>query len=369
MLQKYLFFLASIFSPIIGSSQSQSSFYTQNYSGEITLTAAGATHFANLALSCIQKEYPNKTGHVMIDSVLKTPRELHPAFYGCFDWHSSVHGHWMLVRLLKQNPDLPLHKEIIARLNDNINTVSIEQEVNYFLQPSNQAYERMYGWAWLLKLAEELYTWEHPAADKLHQALQPLTKIIVQRYFDFLPRQSYPITTGVHPNTAFGLSFGFDYAVTTGNDSLASLIEKRSIQYYAEDENCPGEWEPGGEDFFSPCLLEAELMSKILPSEIFESWFAKFLPSLDQGKYEVLLHPAIVSDRADPKIVHLDGLNLSRAWCMQHIANKLKSEPVSQLLDQSARFHLKSTLPYIASGEYAGEHWLASFAVLAVTEN
>ena len=349
--------------------QTEEKFYWQSPRGKIELTAEGAAHFANLALNCVQREYPNKTGHVMIDSVLKTPRELHPAFYGCFDWHSSVHGHWMLVRLLKLFPELHLRNEILYRLQQNINPENIEQEVDYFLQPSNLAYERMYGWAWLLKLAEELHTWDSTEAIHLSNALQPLTITIVQRYFEFLPRQSYPITTGVHPNTAFGLSFGFDYAVTTGNDSLATLIRNKSIEYFAEDKNCPAEWEPGGEDFFSPCLLEAELMSKVLPSDEFKTWFKAFLPDLDNGRYEVLLHPALVSDRADPKIVHLDGLNLSRAWCMQHIADQLGQSEVSQLLQQSARYHLKSSLPYIASGEYAGEHWLASFAVLAVSGN
>jgi len=349
--------------------QTEETFYLQNDRGAIELTEEGAAHFANLALNCIQREYPNKTGHIMIDSVMKTPREMHPAFYGCFDWHSSVHGHWMLVRLLKLYPDLHLRDAIISSLQDNINTINIQQEVNYFRQPTNLAYERMYGWAWLLKLAEELNSWHDPAAKKLSKALDPLTVVIVNRYFEFLPRQSYPITTGVHPNTAFGLSFGYDYAVAIGNDSLAGLIREKSLEYFAEDKNCPGEWEPGGEDFFSPCLLEAELMSKILPTGKFEKWFDEFLPDLDNGKFDVLLHPALVSDRADPKIVHLDGLNLSRAWCMQHIADQLEEGEISRLLQQSARYHLKSTLPYIASGEYAGEHWLASFAVLAVSGN
>lgn len=275
----------------------------------------------------------------------------------------------MLIRLLKIFPELPLRAEIVKRLQDNINPENIQQEVDYFMQPSNLAYERMYGWAWLLKLAEELHTWQDPVAKKLATALQPLTSVIIQRYYDFLPRQSYPITTGVHPNTAFGLSFGYDYATTTGNESLANLIREKSLEYFAEDKDCPGEWEPGGEDFFSPCLLEAELMSKVLPAEAFKHWFINFLPDLDNGKYEVLLHPALVSDRADPKIVHLDGLNLSRAWCMQHIAEKLDHNTISHILQQAANYHLKSTLPYIASGEYAGEHWLASFAVLAVSGN
>jgi len=336
---------------------------------QLFLSMQGANHFSTLALKCIQQEYPNKTGHVMVDSTTAlTPRSLHPAFYGCFDWHSSVHGHWMLVRLLKLFPDLPNAHMIRDRLSENLTRQNIEAEVEYFKLPTTKSFERMYGWAWLLKLSEELMTWNDAQGRQWLVNLQPLTEIIVERYFDFLPKQTYPINTGVHPNTAFGLSFGLDYARKAKNDSLENLIVSKSLEYFKDDQDCPAEWEPGGEDFFSPCLLEAELISKILDSTEFEMWFGKFLPGLKNESPETLLYPAIVSDRSDPKIVHLDGLNISKAWCMMTIANVLpETNPSRNILINSAYYHLHSTIPYVASGEYAGEHWLASFAVYALS--
>lgn len=330
-----------------------------------TLTTEQASAFARLALKGIQKEYPNHPGHTLNSALdVRSPKELHPAFYGCLDWHSSVHGHWMLVRLLRQFPDLPDAKQIRAILNENLAEKNILAEVEYFKQPNRQSFERTYGWAWLLKLAEELHTWDDADAKQWSRNLQPLTDLLVARYREFLPKQTYPIRTGVHPNTAFGLAFALDYARAVKNQPLRELIEERSRTYFAKDEDYPAAWEPGGEDFFSPSLMEADLMGRVLPADEFAKWLSLFLPRLGRGEPKALLTPATVTDRSDPKIVHLDGLNLSRAWCMRSIVAKLPANhPARKVLAEAAKEHARSALAHVASGDYAGEHWLASFAV------
>ena len=329
------------------------------------LDAESASHFASLALKCVKKEYPNKMDHVMNDeSEVQNPAALHPAFYGCFDWHSSVHGHWMLVRLLKTFSDLPEAQEIRSSLNDNLSAENIEIEVKYLHQPSRKSFERTYGWTWLLKLAEELYGWDDPEGKKWSHNLQPLADALVKRYLEFLPKQTYPIRRGVHPNTAFGIAFALDYARAVGNKELEDILIERSNTYFAHDSDCPAAWEPDGDDFFSRCLMEADLMRRVLPPGEFSEWFHRFLPHLAEGEPKSLLKPADVSDRSDPKIVHLDGLNLSRAWCMNGVVRALSGDdPVRKILTDSAVRHAEATLPHIASGSYAGEHWLASFAV------
>ncbi|MEL6676668.1 MAG: DUF2891 domain-containing protein [Bacteroidota bacterium] len=358
--------LSGLISFSLMAQPADSSFLTTDLqSGRLQLTQTGASHFANLALSCIQKEYPNKLSHVMADdSEVKGPRDLHPAFYGCFDWHSSVHGHWMLVRLLKLFPDLPEAADIRKGVDENLQVANIRAEVAYLAQPNRKSFERMYGWAWLLKLAEELHGWEDAQGKKWARNLQPLADAIVARYLDFLPRQTYPIRTGVHPNTAFGLTFAWDYAIATGQKELKSLIEISSLKYYGFDYDCPASWEPGGEDFLSPCLEEAELMARVLSKDAFRDWFGRFLPRLPKE----LREPASVSDRTDGKIVHLDGLNLSRGWALLKIGNALPPEdPRKTVLLEVANRHIVTTLPNIASGDYAGEHWLASFAIYALS--
>jgi hypothetical protein len=331
----------------------------------LSLNQEAASHFARLALKCVKKEYPNKMDHVMNDaSEVRNPAAFHPAFYGCFDWHSSVHGHWMLVRLLKTFPKLPEAADIRRALNENLTAKNIEVEVKYLLHPSNKSFERTYGWAWLLKLVEELGRWEDEDGRRWKAHLQPLADEIVRLYMDFLPKQTYPIRRGVHPNTAFGLAFALDYARQAGKTELEKLIIERSLDYYRRDAGCPADWEPDGEDFFSPCLIEADLMRRVLPPDEFPVWFHEFLPGLAQGAPASLLEPAQVSDRSDPKIVHLDGLNLSRAWCMLGISRALpENDPLRTVLAGSAVLQAQATLPHIASGSYMGEHWLASFAV------
>src|SRR5688572_5026347 len=332
---------------------------------QLSLNQTQASHFARLALKCVRKEFPQKLDHTMNDaSEVRNPKQLHPAFYGCFDWHSTVHGHWMLVHLLKTFPALPEGRQIREALDDNLSAKNITAEVAYLNQKSRASFERTYGWAWLLKLAEELHGWNDDDGRKWSRNLQPLADAFAERYLAFLPKQNYPIRTGVHPNTAFGLAFALDYARAVGNRRLETLITERSRTYFARDVNYPGAWEPGGEDFFSAALMEADLMRRVMKGREFARWFHRFLPGVARNQPKQLLQPAIVTDRTDPKLVHLDGLNLSRAWCMRSIASALPRNDASRkMLSNSAGAHARVALAHVASGDYAGEHWLASFAV------
>ena len=330
----------------------------------LVLTAAGASHFARLAVNCIHKEYPNKLNQVLkSDAFLQSPKTLHPAFYGCFDWHSSVHGHWMLVKLLRLFPGIAEREEIVAGLRQSISADNIAAEVAYFDNESG-SWERTYGWAWLLQLATELETWKHPLGRELGANLRPLTQLIRDKYVEFLPRQEYAIRTGVHPNTAFGLSFALDYARAVQDDILLDAVTSAARRYYVQDKGCPLAWEPSGEDFLSPCLEEAALMARVLGSADYGAWLSHFLPGLSADD---ALVPANVSDRSDPKIVHLDGLNLSRAWNLYVIAPRLAEDATRSRFRQWARDHLAASLPFVASEHYEGSHWLGSFAVYALT--
>jgi hypothetical protein len=337
----------------------------------LTLNVKSADHFASLALNCIQKPFPYKPGHVIQDSTDNAlPIQLHPAFYGCFDWHSSVHGHWMLIRLLKLFPDMKHADQVRKMLAANLTKANLDLEAAYFSRNGSKSFERTYGWAWLLKLVEELHDWDDYDGRHWRRNIQMLEGVIADRYLDFLPRQEYPIRSGEHPNTAFGLTFAWDYARKVGNDQLTALIEKRAKNYFLNDQNCPASWEPSGSDFLSPCLQEADLMRRIMPIEDYWNWLHHFLPGIEEAKPLNLYKPANVSDRSDPKIVHLDGLNLSRAWCLYGIRNTLYGKNDNRtIIEQAADAHLKATLPHIASGSYEGEHWLASFAVYALSVN
>jgi hypothetical protein len=341
----------------------------QDYGGtmdnKLNVSLKQASSFAQLAVKGIQQEYPNSPGYVLNKPEdLQSPRITHPAFYGCFDWHSAVHSHWMLVRLLKTLPDLPEANEIRAALAENLTAENLMVEKEYIEQPNRRSFERMYGWAWLLKLAEELLTWDDKDGKEWSRNLQPLAGAFVQRYLEFLPKQTYPIRAGTHPNTAFGLTFALDYAKTSGHNELEAVIVKRSRDYYEADQEAPAAWEPGGSDFLSPSLIEADLMRRVLAPDDFRSWLRHFLPGLMEGKPENLFAPATVADRTDPQIVHLDGLNLSRAWCMLGIASAFApGDPTYQVLTEAVERHAHAALPHITSGDYMGEHWLASFAV------
>jgi len=326
------------------------------------LTIEQASRLAVLPLACMQTDYPNKLGQTLGSQVdMGEPQILHPAFYGCFDWHSAVHAHWSLVKLLKIFPELLEAPEIRKKLKENISAAHILSEVEYFKRSNETSYERTYGWAWLLKLAEELHTWNDPLAHELEQNLQPLTELIVERYLTFLPKLVYPIRVGEHSNTAFGLAFGWDYASTLGEDSLKMMIEKRAREFYSGDASCPMTWEPGGYDFLSPCLEEIDLMRRVLDKDEFHSWMGDFAPQLLQQEYA--LEVGRVSDRSDGKLVHLDGLNFSRAWVLYGLAHQY---PEYKHLLQIADKHVVYSLPNLVGDSYEGGHWLGTFALYAL---
>lgn len=327
-----------------------------------SLSLESANRLSALPSACINKEYPNKLGQVLGDEEdLKSPKELHPAFYGCFDWHSSVHGHWSLVSLLKQFPTLDNAEGLKMKLLINISAENIKKEVEYFKGKHNKSYERTYGWAWLLKLAEELHTWNDPVAKKLEENLQPLTDLIVQKYLDFLPKLIYPIRVGEHTNTAFGLTFAWDYAIATGNKELEDLIKKRAKDFYLKDADCPLNWEPSGYDFLSPCLQEAAIMKRVLLPAQFRLWFADFLPQLKEENFDLKIGK--VSDRKDGKLVHLDGVNFSRAWALLKI---IEDMPEYKHLKVVAYKHINHSLPNVVGDSYEGGHWLGSFAIYSL---
>ena len=326
------------------------------------LNLVEANRLAALPLHCIEVEYPNKLNQTIGGKEdLQTPQALHPAFYGCFDWHSSVHGHWSLVSLLKQYPDLENSDEIKKKLLKNISKQNIITEVAYFDNKHNKSYERTYGWAWLLKLVEEIHTWDDETARILESNLQPLTDLMVEKYLEFLPKLNYPIRVGEHTNTAFGLSFAYDYANTVNHVELKALIEKRAKDFYANDANCPISWEPSGFDFLSPCLEEAALMKRILSKEEFKGWITKFLPQLSHKNFRLAVGE--VSDRSDGKLVHLDGVNFSRGWSLNKIAEGL---PEYNHLKNIANLHINNSLPNVVGDSYEGGHWLGSFAIYAL---
>jgi hypothetical protein len=333
---------------------------------EFCLTEARGRRFAALALRCVQQPYPYSPAHVVNGPEdVRDPQALHPAFYGCFDWHSAVHGHWLLVRVLRRFPESPIAPEIRAALSANLSAGNLAAEAAYFQELGRASFERTYGWAWLLKLAEELAMWEDADAEGWSASLQPLAGIIERRYLDFLPRQTYPIRAGTHPNTAFGLAFALDYARALGHGELAALVEQRSRDYYLEDASAPAGWEPGGNDFFSPSLMEADLMRRVLRTGEFSRWLDRFLPNLRAGYPPSLFAPAVVSDRTDGQLVHLDGLNLSRAWCMWSIAATLPAGDTRRaILAHAAEGHASAGLDGVDSGDYMGDHWLASFALM-----
>lgn len=327
-----------------------------------TLDLAEANRLAQLPLHCMDTEYPNKLNQTIGgDKDLQSPKDLHPAFYGCFDWHSAVHGHWSLVSLLKQFPQLENKELIIEKLKTNMSKENILAEVEYFYGKHNTSYERTYGWAWLLKLAEELHTWNNPLARELEANMQPLTDLLVQKYLEFLPKLNYPIRVGEHTNTAFGLTFAYDYAKTVGHTELLNMIEQRARDFYMNDEGCPISWEPSGFDFLSPCLEEAAIMKRVLTKVEFGTWVKSFLPQLLDQNFDIATGK--VSDRTDGKLVHLDGVNFSRAWSLNIIA---KDIPELSHLKNIANKHINYSLPSIVDDNYEGGHWLGSFAIYAL---
>jgi hypothetical protein len=328
--------------------------------------AATASRLAAVALDNVAREYPNHPGHVLNGPEdARTPRELHPAFYGSYDWHSCVHMHWLLARVRRLLPTLPECAAIDATFDAHLTPAAIAAESRYFQRPGTRSFERTYGWAWLLALAAELA--RDASARRWRDALAPLAGVIVERYRDFLPRARFPIRYGVHPNSAFGLVLALDYAEVTAHADFADLLRAKARAWYGGDADLPVAWEPSGADFLSPALIEAHLMHRVLPGPDFASWLARAIPGLGRGFPPALFHPVEVSDRADPQIVHLDGLNLSRAWCFDAIAEALgDGDARTPRLRDAAVEHRAAGLVGLGSGDYFGEHWLATFALLAL---
>lgn len=321
-----------------------------------------AARFARLALGHVAREYPHKLDHVLEGPEdARTPRELHPVFHGSFDWHSCVHGYWMLARLLRRFPGMAPAAEVRDLFDDRLTAAKLAGELAYLERPASKGFERPYGWAWLLLLAAELRL--HPGRP-WPGAMAPLAAAVADRLRAFLPKATYPIRAGTHANTAFALLLADAFAA--GHDAaLGRLLRAKARAWYGRDEDCPC-WEPGGDDFLSPALVEAACMARLSEPGTFVPWFDRFLPGAGEGRPACLFEPARVSDRADGKIVHLDGLNLSRAWCWRLLARRLPAgDPRRTRFARAAARHLAASLPHVA-GDYAGEHWLASFAVLAL---
>lgn len=340
-------------------------------SGRIAMDADQASKFAGIALGGITREYPNKPGNVLAsDDDVKSPRDMHPAFYGCFDWHSAVHGHWMLVRLLKRFPkDLAEREKIVAALNGNLTRENLAKEAAYFTPKWNRLFERTYGWAWLLCLARELRTWDHELGRTWAANLRPLEDRLVEMMKAYLPKLKIPIRSGEHRDTAFALSFTIDYARAVRDAELEALCAERARTYYAQDRDYPVAYEPSGHDFFSSGLNEADLMRRVLPAPQYSTWLDSFLPGLRKRDVAGVATPASVSDVTDGKLVHLAGLNLTRAWTLNGIASALPGDdPRRAYCREIAAAHTKAGVDYVFTGHYAGEHWLASFAVYLLTD-
>lgn len=320
-------------------------------------------------LHCITQEYPNKTAHIInnSDEVALSPKDLHPSFYGCFDWHSSVHGHWMLVKLLKSKPHLSVAKNIESILENSLTKENLQTEADYFTKYQLTAtFERTYGWAWLLKLDEELTTWDNPKAKIWHQNLKPLTDKILASWKSFLPKQTYPNRTGVHPNTAFAMGFAIDWARANKDSEFEKQLTEKVKYFYLKDEKTPAYLEPDGSDFFSPSLEIADLMRRVLPQKDFVQWLNTFY---DQRSLKNIEKIPVVSDLNDFQTVHLVGLSFSKAWCMKGVAKSLpESHPLKKDFLKTANIFLNNGLPLLFQGNYGGDHWLASFAVYALEE-
>jgi hypothetical protein len=332
------------------------------------LTAGEAARFARLALDCVGREYPNKVAHVLAsDADVKPPRELTPAFFGCFDWHSSVHGHWLLARLSRTFPLAPFAAEARAALDRSLTGANVAVEVKYLEGPGRASWERPYGLAWLLQLGAELREWDDPEARKWSRSLAPLEAAAARKFEEWIPKLANPIREGEHSQSAFAFGLVLDWARASGGEALAQLVAERSRALHERDRACPLSYEPSGQDFLSPCLGEADLMRRVLPRNEFGKWLALFLPQIPK-KDVPWLPPAFSTDRSDGKLAHLDGLNLSRAWMLEGIASALPaSDPRRHALLSAAAAHRKAGLEAVTGEHYEGGHWLGTFAAYLTT--
>ena len=328
-----------------------------------------AERFANLALACVHKEYPNKISHNLnSDADVAPPRKLTPAFYGCYDWHSSVHGHWLLVRLIRTFPEAAFAPSARDALRQSLTAENIAQEAAYLRAEGRASFERPYGLAWLLQLVAELREWDDPQARDMTANLHTLEQTAVERLENWLPKLSHPVRIGEHDQTAFALGLMLDYARAAGDTKLTDLIVSKARQFYLDDRDCPLAYEPSGEDFLSPCLGEADLMRRVLPTPEFVRWLRVFLPQISPAKKGTWLRPVVSPDPSDPKLAHLDGLNLSRAWMLEGITAGLpKGDKRLPVIGAAAEEHKRAGLAAVTGKHYEGGHWLGSFAVYLVT--
>jgi Protein of unknown function (DUF2891) len=337
--------------------------------GQFDVNAAG--RFVNLALACIHKEYPNHISHTLnSDADAVPPRKLTPAFYGCYDWHSSVHGHWLLVRSIRTFPEAPFVHSAREALRQSLTAGNIAQEAIYLRGEGRASFERPYGLAWLLQLVAELREWNDPQAKAMAANLHPLEEAVLERLKNWLPKLSNPIRIGEHDQTAFALGLMLDYARGDGAEQkFAELVVSKAKQFYFNDRNCPLAYEPSGEDFLSPCLGEADLMRRVLPSQEFARWLGVFIPQIPSRGDGKWLEPVVSPDPSDPKLAHLDGLNLSRAWMLEGIAAALpKGDKRLPAIRATAVAHSRAGLAAVTGEHYEGGHWLGSFAVYLVTK-
>jgi Protein of unknown function (DUF2891) len=337
--------------------------------GPAPLDAAAAGRFAELVLACVHREYPNKVSHVLRgDADALPPRSLTPVFYGCYDWHSSVHGHWLLARLVRLFPGAPFVARARAALAASLSPENVAGEVAYLRGDGRASFERPYGLAWLLALAAELRRFDDAEARSWTAALAPLEAETAARLRRWLPRLHYPIRIGEHAQTAFAFSLVLDWARVAGDAPTRELLMARARIFYEADRSCPLAYEPSGEDFLSPCLAEADLMRRILPRRAFARWLWGFLPVIPTGGGARWIEVGVVTDRSDPRLAHIDGLNLSRAWMLEGIASALEpGDPRLPALRAAARVHADAALPAVTGEYYEGGHWLGTFAVYLTT--
>jgi hypothetical protein len=326
---------------------------------------AAAARFAGLALKCLHAEYPNHISHTLdSDADALPPHVLNPAFYGCYDWHSDVHGHWLLVRLLRLFPDAPFAPMARSELARSLTAQNIAAEVAYLRRAGRASFERPYGLAWLLQLAAELRSWNDRQAQEWANALRPLETEAASRFKSWVPKLHYPIRVGEHDQTAFSFGLIWDWAGVAGDAEMRSVLADAAQRFYAENRNCPLNYEPSGEDFLSPCLAEADFMRRVQGPAAFGRWLSEFLPGIPQNADSPWLQPAVVTDRADPKLAHIDGLNLSRAWMLEGIAHGLKpGDRRVPVLLAIAKRHREAALPAVTGEHYEGGHWLGTYAV------
>jgi len=359
-MKKPILFAVLFFAPSLAFSAGETS----------TFDAKAAERFAKLALACVGKEYPNKISHVLnSDTDVAPPHKLTPAFYGCYDWHSSVHGHWLLVRLLRTFPDAPFAAAARDALGKSLTAENLKREAAYIRGEGRASFERPYGLAWLLQLSGELREWDHEQAREILGNLKPLEDAAEDRLTKWLPKLSHPVRIGEHDQTAFGLGLMLDYARGKGDEPFTKLVSDCARKFFLADKNCPLSYEPSGEDFLSPCLAEADVMRRVLTQKEFATWLKDFLPQIPTSASADWLRPVVSPDPSDPKLAHLDGLNLSRAWMLEGIISALPPDDLRRdALTAAADAHRRSGLAAVTGAHYEGGHWLGSFAVYLTTQ-